>query len=101
MSANFHQLRAYRRSPDRKEKNKMTKMKTPSAIILAVSITTPLFAQDDLRPTRPRRAHNELSEPFPVAVRTARRVNIDNIGPSERDPSRVGGVDAELRPAGN
>jgi hypothetical protein len=77
----------------------MTKVKTLGAIILTVSIATPVFAQD-LRPAHLRRARNELSEPFQASLRTARGVNIDNIAPSERDPSRVGGVDAERRPAG-
>jgi hypothetical protein len=77
----------------------MNKIKTLSAMtILSVSIVTPVFAQD-LSPTHLRRAHNELTEPFQAIFRTARRAKIESIGSTQRDPSRVGGEDAELHPA--
>ena len=79
----------------------MSKIKTLSAMILLISVVTPVFAQDQ-NPTRLRRAYDQWSDdsgPFHAGRRARQRPNIDNIGPGQVDPSRVGGEDADLRPA--
>jgi hypothetical protein len=80
---------------------KLTKIKILGAtMILSVTVAMPAFAQG-AGSTHLRRAHNELSEPFHASTRTRAWSRIDIAGSSERDPSRVGGEDAEFRPAGN
>jgi len=77
----------------------MTKIKILGAtIILSVTVALPAFAQDT-QTTHLRRARNELSEPVHAAPRAQTSEKIENAGPSEKDPSRVGGADADFRPA--
>jgi hypothetical protein len=79
----------------------MSKIKTLSAMILLISVVTPVFAQDQ-NPTRLRRAYDQWSDdsgPFHAGRRARQRANIDNIGRGQVDPSRVGGEDADLPPA--
>ena len=73
----------------------MTKVKLlGTAIILSVAVVLPALAQD-ARSTHLRRAHNESRELFVPSP----RARIDNAGPTLRDPARIGGEDADLRPA--
>jgi hypothetical protein len=79
----------------------MSKIKTLSAMILLISVVTPVFAQDQ-SPTRLRRAYDQWSDdsgPFQASRRARQRSNIDNIGSGQGDPSRVGGEDPDFRPA--
>jgi hypothetical protein len=91
----------------------MTKIKTLSAIaVISAAIATPVFAQDAIGPghglkLKPamnyrlnyRRAHNQSNAPFYARPLTNwERRNLENFGFSGRDPSRVGGEDAWLRP---
>ena len=78
----------------------MTKIKIFGAtIILSVTVALPAFAQD-ARTTHLRRAHNELSEPLQTSRRAQVSEKIENAGPSEKDPSRIGGEDPDFHPAG-
>jgi hypothetical protein len=91
----------------------MTNLKTFSAvIILSTAIATPVFAQDaDVQQPSPvtharahdradyRGAYNQSNAAIYAAPR--RDLDTDNFGFSGRDPSRVGGEDPDLRPAGN
>ena len=92
----------------------MTKMETLSAvIILSAAIATPVFAQDAgvLRPgsrsgSKPqpvtnhrsnfRTGHNQLNG----TPRTQDGPNRESLGFGGSDPTRVGGEDPTLRPAG-
>jgi hypothetical protein len=90
----------------------MTKMKALSAvIILSAAIAAPVFAQDASVP-RPRHAqvydhqnfrgaYNQSDAPFYAQPLTnEERRNVEDFGFSGRDPSRVGGEDPYLHPAG-
>jgi hypothetical protein len=80
----------------------MSEIKTLSAMIFLISGATPVFAQDQ-NSTRLRRAYDQWSDDsgpsFHAGRRARQRPNIDSIGPGQVDPSRVGGEDADLRPA--
>jgi hypothetical protein len=80
----------------------MTNVKTLSAvIILATAIATPAIAKEHGRALeRYRGAYNQVSGP-PYAKETRSGRNIENFGFAGRDPSRVGGWDPSLNPAGN
>jgi hypothetical protein len=81
----------------------MTNVKTLSAlIILATAIATPAIAKEHGRALeRYRGAYNQVSE-SPYAIQETRSGrNIENFGFTGRDPSRVGGWDPSLNPAGN
>jgi hypothetical protein len=90
----------------------MTKLKILSAIvILSAAIATPVFAQEASAP-RPRHAqvydqsnfrgaYDRSNAPFYAQPQTnEERRNVEDFGFSGRDPSRVGGEDPYLRPAG-
>ncbi|MGD0851344.1 hypothetical protein [Bradyrhizobium sp.] len=91
----------------------MTKFKTLSAVmILSAAIATPVFAQDaDVQQPSPathvrshdrsnyRSAYNQSNAAVYAAPR--RDADTEDFGFSGRDPSRVGGEDPDLRPAGN
>jgi hypothetical protein len=72
----------------------------PATIILSAMVALPALAQD-ARSTHLRRAHNELSEPFQTSPRSQANVRLENASLIERDPSRVGGADADFHPASN
>ena len=79
----------------------MTKIKIAGAtMILSVAVAMPAFAQE-ASSTHLRRAHNELSAPFQANARIRPSSRIDYANWSQRDPSRVGGEDADFRPSGN
>jgi hypothetical protein len=78
----------------------LTKIKIRTAVILSVAIATPAFAQD-VRvhgPTHHVRSNNHLSvrvdHAAPLTGEEYR--NLENFGFSGKDPSRVGGEDADL-----
>ena len=48
-----------------------------------------------------RRSYNRLNEPFYTNPQSRAERNIENFGFSGRDPSRVGGWDPNLSPAGS
>jgi len=79
----------------------MTKIKTISAaMILSVAVAAPAFASTHHVKTF-RGAYNQMTDDsFAVPSSRAER-NIQNFGFSGRDPSRVGGWDPALNPAGN
>jgi hypothetical protein len=81
----------------------MTKMKTLSAvIILSAAVATPVFAQSTHHGrSNYRGAYNQLSGPSYAIPQTQEDRNMENFGFSGRDPSRVGGEDPSLNPAGN
>ena len=83
----------------------MTKLKTLSAvIILSAVVATPVFAQ----PYHVRHhyrdyrgSYNQLNSSGDAAPQTRDQFrNLENFGFSGRDPSRVGGEDPYLHPAG-
>jgi hypothetical protein len=77
----------------------LTKIKVLGAtMILSVAVAMPAFAQE-VSSTHLRRAYNQLSGPFQASPRVRNWSTIDNAGSRERDPSRVGGEDADFRPA--
>ena len=101
----------------------MSKMKALSVvIILSAAIAAPVFAQDEIRPgygLEPqlvtnyrsnyrvpddqnfRGAYNQWNETFDAQPLTDQeRRNVEDFGFSGRDPSRVGGEDPYLHPAG-
>jgi len=90
---------SYASSLNSKRRIQLTKIKIQgAAIILSVTVALPACAQE-AGSTHLRRAHNELSEPFQVTPRARPTSTIDSVGRSERDPSRVGGENADLHPA--
>jgi hypothetical protein len=88
----------------------MTKLKILSAIvILSAAVATPVFAQDAIGSgharvydqSNYRGAYNQPNETFYAQPLTnEERVNVEDFGFSGRDPSRVGGEDPYLHPAG-
>jgi hypothetical protein len=77
----------------------MTKIKLLGAtIILSATAALPALAQD-AHTAHLRRAHNELSEPLRASPRAQTGERIEGAGPSEKDPSRIGGADADYHPA--
>ena len=80
----------------------MTKMKTLSAVILlSTAVATPVFAKEHVRAyDQYRGAYNMLNGPTFAIPQTQSDRNIENFGFSGRDPSRVGGWDPSLNPAG-
>jgi hypothetical protein len=77
----------------------MTKIKLLGAtIILSATFALPALAQDG-RATHLRRVHNELSGQIQTSPRAQTSGRIENAGPSESDPSRIGGADADFHPA--
>jgi hypothetical protein len=98
----------------RKEEIAMTKIRLVSALMILTAITAaPVLAGDAgvLRPGHGMKHHHHArahqvfrgaynqsyrqTDPDPELQR-----NIDNFGFSGRDPSRIGGVDPDLNPAG-
>jgi len=69
-----------------------------ATMILSVAVAVPAFAQE-VSSTHLRRAYNQLSGPFQASPRLPNWSTIDNAGSRERDPSQVGGEDADFRPA--
>jgi hypothetical protein len=81
----------------------MTKIKTLTALmIVSAAIATPALAKSGAHHNESfRGAYNQVTEPsFAVPQSQAER-NIENFGFSGRDPSRVGGWDPSLNPAGS
>lgn len=83
-----------RRRPLTKNKKILT------AVILSAAVVTPAFAQNPRlhASTHHVRAHNDQSVQGenPTALTADERRNLENYGFSGRDPSRVGGEDADL-----
>jgi hypothetical protein len=86
----------------------MTKMKMLSAvIILSAAVAAPVFAQDaGVRGPGSRTglgahrgAFNQLNGPFYASPRTQDGRNMENLGSSASDPSRVGGEDSSFHPS--
>jgi len=78
----------------------LTKIKILTGIILCAALATPVFAQDPRvhRPTHHVRLHNQHNvrgtDAAPLTGDEYR--NLENFGFSGKDPSRVGGEDADL-----
>jgi hypothetical protein len=81
----------------------MTKMKTLTAVvILSTAVATPVFAKGGAyRNETFRGAYNQVTAPSFAAPSTQAERNVENFGFSGRDPSRPGGFDPSLNPAGN
>jgi hypothetical protein len=78
----------------------LTKQKIISAIILSAAVVTPAFAQD-VRvhgPNHHVRSHNHQSVrgEYAAPLTGEEYRNLENYGFSGKDPSRVGGEDADL-----
>ena len=78
----------------------MTKIRLLTAVILSAAIATPAFAQS-LRvhgPTHQARFHHHqtVRAEDGAALTGDERRNLENYGFSGKDPSRVGGEDADL-----
>jgi hypothetical protein len=95
-------------------RSQMTRLRTLSAFIfLSTAVATPAFAQDtgaqaartqhgrDHALQKYRGVYNQLNGPLYAIPSTPDRRNIGSFGFSGRDPSRVGGEDADLNPSGN
>ena len=83
----------------------MTKLKILSAIaILSAAIATPVFAESNYRVPDDqnfRGAYNQSSALFyALPLTNEERANVEDVGHSGRDPSRVGGEDPYLQPGG-
>ena len=76
------------------------KKKILTAVILSAAIATPAFAQNPRLhgSTHHVRSHNDQSVQGenPTALTADERRNLENYGFSGKDPSRVGGEDADL-----
>jgi hypothetical protein len=83
----------------------LTKMKLLAAVFLSAAITTPAFAQEFRAhgPTHHVRSHNHQSvHAEDAASLTGEEYrNLESYGFSGKDPSRVGGEDADLNVSGN
>jgi creatinine amidohydrolase/Fe(II)-dependent formamide hydrolase-like protein len=78
----------------------LTKIRFLTAVILSAAIVTPAFAQGPRvhSPTHHARFHNHqtVRAEDGAALTADERRNLENYGFSGKDPSRVGGEDADL-----
>jgi hypothetical protein len=78
----------------------LTKIEIITAVILSTVIATPTFAQDGRvhGPTHHVRSHNHqgVRGDYAAPLTVDEQRNLENYGFSGKDPSRVGGEDADL-----